>query len=112
MARVLAPDDLVDSKRANAALAFLNCPVLEANGGPGLTPLSAIKLTRHRHWHETMHHWCPTAAAKECVLAALVCEMRLGGGDAQRAAQLPVLPPELWLHAMTFIRRDQLAAVV
>ena len=114
----MAPDALVDNKAADNIKIFEGCPVLKANGGPGITPLSAVKLTRRRHWHITMHHWCPTPAAKECVLAMLGCEMRQAVKDLRAsrratrssAGKLPLLPPEVWLHILTFVRRDRLGA--
>ena len=101
----------MDSKKIDPRKCFLNCPVLKENGGPGLTRLSSIKPTRRRYWHETMHDWCPTQAAKEAVIAFLGCERRVDAQVEQEQTDLPSLDHELWLLILTFIRRDELGSL-
>ena len=101
---VLAPDILVKDGMADPAVVFWACPALAA----GLTPFSAVKLPRHRFWHLTMHTWC-TPAAKACVLAVLVAELRVDN-VAGTQAPLPSLPHELWLLILEFAPRHALGA--
>ena len=102
LARVLAPDMLVKGGMADPARVFRRCPALAS----GLMPLSAVKLPRRRFWHPTMHAWC-TGAARACVLAILVAELRT---DRQEDPRLPSLPHELWLLIMEFAPRRELGA--
>ena len=112
LARVLAPDALVKGVMADPAEVFQGCPALAT----GLTPLSAVKPPRRRFWHPTMHAWC-TAAAKACVLAVLVAELRVDSSAGTRRsrrlhaqAPLPSLPHELWLLILEFAPRRELGA--
>ena len=112
LARVLAPDALVKGTMADPAKFFKGCPVLAS----GPTPLSAVKPPRRRFWHPTMHAWC-TPAAKACVLAVLVAELRVDNNVGTRRsrrlhtqAPLPSLPHELWLLILEFAPRRELGA--
>ena len=115
LARVLAPDAEVKGDMADPAQVFEGCRVLAA----GLTPFSAVRLTRRRFWHLTMHAWC-TAAAKACVLAVLVAELRVDRArryiprlselEAFEARNLPLMPHGLWLLILEFAPRRELGA--
>ena len=104
---VLAPDALVKNEIVDTTKVFNNCPSLN---GSGLTPYSAIKPSRRFHWHETMHHWC-SQAAKEAVIAFLICERWVDERVKQDQSALVSLDHELWLKILTFIRRDKLGSV-
>ena len=63
-----------------------------------------------------MHAWC-TPAAKACVTAVLVAELRVDASAGTRrsrrfgaAAPLPCLPHELWLLILEFVARHELGA--
>ena len=63
-----------------------------------------------------MHAWC-TAAAKACVLAVLVAELRVDSSAGTRRSRrlhtqgpLPSLPHELWLLILEFVPRRELGA--
>ena len=110
LARVLAPDALAKGGMADPAKVFQGCPVL----APGLTPFSAVKPPRRRFWHPTMHAWC-TPAAKVCITAVLVAELRVDASAGTRrsrrfgaARPLPSLPHELWLLILEFVARQEL----
>ena len=128
LARALVPDalakgnfDLWIAARAMAdpAGVFEGCPALAT----GLTPFSAVKPPRRRFWHPTMHAWC-TAAARACVVAVLVAELRVDRQEDPRLPSLPQgkgpggqdegplvsLPHELWLLILEFVPRRELGA--
>ena len=81
---------------------FRGCPVLAT----GLTPHSAVPPLRRTLWHPTMHAWC-TDAAKACVVAVLVAELR-SDRQEEATAPLPLLPHELWLLILEFAPRREL----
>ena len=71
-------------------------------------PVPTGKLTRFHYWHETIHMWCPTQIAKDCIFTILVCESRLYNLYKNEKTVLPPLMIELWFHILTFLRRDDL----
>ena len=111
LARVVAPDHLVDAwlRDIDTVLGndgiFGNCPNLRGTGW--LVRLHADqKPLRRAYWHTTMHQeWC-TAAAKECVLAVLLAEVRIDQLPVDEG--LPSLDHNLWLYILEFIPRDAL----
>ena len=84
---------------------FEGCPVLDQDGD-GITLLSTIKLPRRDFWHVTMHAWCPAVQARACVVAVLVCELRLDRLPEDQG--LPALPYDAWLLILEFIPRHAL----
>ena len=110
LARVVAPDALAKGAMADPAKVFADCPVL----GVGLTRFSSVKLQWRRFWHPSMHAWC-TPAAKACVLAVLIAELRVDQNargqlphHVHTPAPLPYLPHELWLRILAFAPRREL----
>ena len=91
-------------------LDLLDQTVREIRHSPIPTPAQAqaqapAPLLRRTFWHPTTHTWC-TAAARECVLAVLVAELR---SDRQPApGVLPSLARELWLRILEFVPQRQL----
>ena len=71
-------------------------------------PFSEYPLPRRQFWHLTMHRFCPTQAAKDAVLAMLICERRVDALVEQEQTDLCSLDHEVWLLILTFVRRDQL----
>ena len=104
LSHVMTNKNYSDSDFVLEGLNFDNIPFLKKNGGEGVIHRDSIKPSRRFHWHWTMHDWCPTQQAKDCIFALFICEKRL---DRKENSELVSLDHEVWQHILTFVRRDE-----